>query len=90
MCVCSCGIQSTRRLAALDELWLSNIEFDGQTDPEMPRWRYFGQARPYLWPLERVCGSEREIDAMRRNGAAGRRSGALAAVLFALACVRAV
>jgi hypothetical protein len=38
-----------------------------------PVWRYFGQARAFLYPLERVCGAEKEIDAMRRNGAEALR-----------------
>ena len=75
-----------RRLATLGDVWSGNLEFDAQTDPNMPRWRYYGQARPYLYPLERVCGTEREVDAMRRNGASPRCVVHGAALLVALAC----
>lgn len=55
-----------------------------------PEWRRYGQARGYLRPLERVCGTEADIAAMRENSAAsGDRSlfawkfGALVALVAA-------
>jgi hypothetical protein len=36
--------------------------------PEDVHWRRFSQMRPFLYSLERVCGTEKEIDAMAHSG----------------------
>jgi hypothetical protein len=54
------------------ELLHMNMDRDANdlasTDDSDPRWQFFGQTRDFLYPLERVCGSEKDIDRMRSNG----------------------
>jgi hypothetical protein len=58
-------------------------------DVSVPAWRYYVQTRDFLYPLERVCGSEKEVDAMRANGAArrARSTGLWFALAGAVACL---
>jgi hypothetical protein len=72
----------------LSELRMDNWKADEDVRTgkgDRPVWRYYGQSRAFLFPLERVCGAEKEIDAMRRTGA-----GALQARVSALQIVAAV
>ena len=81
--MCSCGIQSTRRAVPPGELRQANTEFDAAfvASPADPHWRYFGQSRDFFYPLERVCGTEQDVDGMRAS------SGAALPVVMAAAAV---
>ena len=67
-----------REVATLPQLQEFNRGRDAEllADGSAPAWRYFGQTRNFLWPLERVCGTEAEVDAMRVS------SGAVAVALW--------
>ena len=77
---CSCGMQSMRDVITLPQLQEFNRGRDAEllADGSAPAWRYFGQTRNFLWPLERVCGTEAEVDTMRVS------SGAVAASVWML------
>jgi hypothetical protein len=68
--LCSCGIQSRRKVATLPEILElnANAAERGAKD-DRSAWLHFGQERDYLYPLERVCGTEKDIAAMKANNA---------------------
>lgn len=42
-----------------------NADDASSRNSDAPAWRYHLQSRGFLFPLERVCGTEREVNAMR-------------------------
>jgi hypothetical protein len=74
-CACRCGIQSMRQTLSAASIRERNTRDDALARaPEDVHWRRFPQMRPFLFSLERVCGTEAEINAMIRSGAGAARS----------------
>lgn len=70
------------RLVSSRELLLMNSPDimhtkDATLDGERPVWYRFGQMKPWLPAVERVCGSQRDVDAMRHSHAFSARSSAV-------------
>lgn len=65
----SCGIQAMGQVATLLEIRKMDeaAEMNSGGAGTGAHQRYFGQAFSYLRPLERVCGTESDIDAMRSS-----------------------
>ena len=70
--MCSCGIQAMSHAATMLDIRLLNTREmlntqDTTLNPYKPEWYRFGQERSWLPAMERVCGTQKEVDGMKHS-----------------------